>query len=51
MSDEIVSSVSERYIELYEKIRGQKFIKANNENIASRVEQNVRESLEKISRQ
>ncbi len=48
MSDEIVNSVSERYIELYEKIRGKKFVKADNENIAERVEGNVLRSLEKI---
>jgi phosphoribosylaminoimidazole-succinocarboxamide synthase len=45
MSDEIVTSVSERYIELYEKIRGEKFVKANNENIISRVEQHILQSL------
>ena len=29
MTDEFVNEVSERYIELYEKITGEKFIKAD----------------------
>ena len=41
MSDEYVASVSERYIELYEKIVGKKFIKDDSENIENRVEANV----------
>jgi len=47
MNDEIVNSVSERYIELYEKIRGEKFVKADNANISERVEQNILASLKK----
>lgn len=49
MSEEIVNSVSERYIELYEKIRGEKFVKADNVDILSRVERNILESLGKLS--
>ncbi|MDT0688105.1 phosphoribosylaminoimidazolesuccinocarboxamide synthase [Autumnicola psychrophila] len=41
MSDEYVESVSERYIELYEKITGEEFQKANVSNIQQRIEQNV----------
>ena len=41
MSDEFVTSVSERYIELYEHIAGEKFIKGDISNIAQRIEQNV----------
>lgn len=41
MSDEYVHSVSERYIELYENILGEKFIKADVSNIQNRIEQNV----------
>jgi phosphoribosylaminoimidazole-succinocarboxamide synthase len=48
MSDEIVNSVSERYIELYEKIRGEKFVKADNANIAERVEKNILKSLSQL---
>lgn len=41
MTDEIVLSISERYIELYEKIVGEKFIKENVSNILNRVENNI----------
>ena len=41
MSEEFVSQVSERYIELYEKIIGKKFQKANIENIEQRIINNV----------
>ena len=41
MSDEFVESVSERYIELYEKITGEEFVKANSENISERIQKNV----------
>jgi phosphoribosylaminoimidazole-succinocarboxamide synthase len=45
MTDEIVSSISERYIELYEKIVGEKFIKENASNIINRVESNINSYL------
>ena len=41
MSDEYIASVSERYIELYENILGEKFIKADVSDIEERIEQNV----------
>ncbi len=41
MSDEYVESVSERYIELYENITGEPFIKADVTNIVERIEKNV----------
>lgn len=41
MSDEYIQSVSERYIELYENITGEKFVKADVENIESRIKENV----------
>ncbi len=41
MSDEYVSSVSERYIELYENITGDKFNRADAEDIIHRIEKNV----------
>ncbi len=41
MSEAYVTSVSERYIELYEKITGEKFIKADTTDIAQRIEDNV----------
>jgi phosphoribosylaminoimidazole-succinocarboxamide synthase len=41
MSDEYVLSVSERYIELYEQITGEKFEKADTNDILGRMEVNV----------
>lgn len=45
MSDEYIQSVSERYIELYENITGEKFIKADVNNIESRIKKNVESYL------
>ena len=47
MTDEIVTSISERYIELYEHITGEKFLKEDTSNIAERIEKNVTEYLKK----
>lgn len=48
MTDEYVNSVSDRYIELYEHIVGQKFNKADNhDDLAARIEKNVTEYLKK----
>jgi phosphoribosylaminoimidazole-succinocarboxamide synthase len=41
MSDEYINSVSERYIELYENITGETFVKADVSDIQSRIETNV----------
>lgn len=41
MSDDFVNSVSERYIELYENITGEKFIKSDVSQVLKRVEENV----------
>ncbi|WP_111671160.1 phosphoribosylaminoimidazolesuccinocarboxamide synthase [Algoriphagus litoralis] len=38
MTDEIVESISDRYIELFEKITGDKFVKGDIQNIESRIE-------------
>ncbi len=46
MPDEFVKQVSERYIELYEKITGEKFVPAPLENIENRIEQNILNYLE-----
>ena len=45
MTDEYVSSVSDRYIELYEHITGEKFEKVEAEDLAARIEKNVTEFL------
>lgn len=41
MTDEYCESVSQRYIELYEHITGEKFVPATDEDIAARIEKNV----------
>jgi phosphoribosylaminoimidazole-succinocarboxamide synthase len=48
MTDEFVSQVSERYIELYEKITGEKFIKANITDVPKRIEKNCMEFLKTL---
>ena len=45
MSDNYINGVSERYIELFEKITGSKFIKANITNIEKRIIGNVENYL------
>lgn len=45
MSDEYIDTVSERYIELYENITGETFVKADVSDIQSRIEANVLEYL------
>jgi len=45
MSDEYIESVSDRYIELYENITGEKFKKADVSNIETRIQKNVENYL------
>lgn len=45
MTDEIVNNISERYIELYERITGEKFNKVNSDNIADRIFKNTEKYL------
>lgn len=47
MTEEVVNSVSDRYIELYENIVGEKFVKADATNVLDRVEKNINAFLEK----
>ena len=49
MTDEIVKSISERYIELYENITGDKFIKAaDTDDIYLRIETNINNMLARL---
>ena len=48
MTDEVVQSISERYIELYEHIVGEKFDYPHSENINDRVEQNIVRAINKL---
>lgn len=45
MTDAIVENISNRYIELYENITGEKFVKADTDNLNTRIEKNVSEYL------
>ena len=48
MTPAIVESISDRYIELYEQITGEKFVKSPTDNVAERMEQNVRNMLARL---
>ncbi|WP_144602567.1 phosphoribosylaminoimidazolesuccinocarboxamide synthase [Algoriphagus algorifonticola] len=47
MSDEIVESISDRYIELFEKITGEKFQKAETNQLENRIEKAINAYLSK----
>lgn len=47
MPDSFVETITERYIELYEKISGQQFVKSDISNIEERILKNVTDYLEK----
>ncbi len=49
MPDEFVREVSERYIELYENITGDKFIRSDNEMIVERIENNILKALKELN--
>lgn len=46
MTDEFVNSVTERYIELFEKVTGTTFVKRSYEDVLSQIENNVSQFLE-----
>ncbi|MDG1915517.1 MAG: phosphoribosylaminoimidazolesuccinocarboxamide synthase [Crocinitomix sp.] len=48
MPDDFVEVVSNRYIELYEKITGENFVKADLSDIHARIEANVKEFLKSV---
>lgn len=48
MTDAYITSVSERYIELYENITGETFVKADTTQIHDRIEKNVLAYLESL---
>ncbi len=47
MPDEFINLITERYIELYEKITGQSFIKSSSDDIQNRIYNNIIGYLEK----
>lgn len=48
MPDHFVNEVSERYVELYESITGDKFVKADANEVAARIEKNVTAKLNEL---
>ena len=48
MTDEFVTSVSDRYIELYEHITGEKFVKDDTDDILDRIENNTKNMLARL---
>ncbi|HUX56634.1 MAG TPA: phosphoribosylaminoimidazolesuccinocarboxamide synthase [Bacteroidales bacterium] len=48
MTDSFVGEVSERYIELFEKITGEKFVRADITNVPERIEKNCRTFLKSL---
>lgn len=47
MSDEYCQSVSERYIELYEQVTGESFVRAKSDDVHARIEGNVAQFLKR----
>ncbi len=45
MTDDICNSISQRYIELYEHVTGQKFVPADSSDLAARIERNIADAL------
>lgn len=48
MTKEIVDSISQRYIELYEKITGETFVKPDQENVIDRVEKAINAAISRL---
>lgn len=48
MTPEIVKKISERYMELYEHITGEKFQRTDTENVLQRIENNVSKALKEL---
>ena len=45
ISDDVVEMISNRYIELYEKLLGEKFIKPKSNNVLNRIKENLKDYL------
>lgn len=48
MDDALINSISERYIELYEQITGDQFVKNESDDILSRIEQNINTGINSL---
>lgn len=45
MTDEIIQSISDRYIELYERVTGESFVKGDASDVINRIEKNINSYL------
>ena len=48
MTPEVIAGITERYIELYEAVTGEKFVRAEDGDIEARIEKNVSEYLKTL---
>jgi phosphoribosylaminoimidazole-succinocarboxamide synthase len=48
MTPEVVAGITERYIELFEAVTGEKFVREESENVEARIERNVAEYLKSL---
>ena len=48
MTPEVVAGITERYIELYEAVTGEKFVRGESEDVEARIERNVSEYLKTL---
>ena len=48
MTPEVVAGITERYIELYEAVTGEKFVRAEADDVEARIEKNVSEYLKTL---
>ena len=48
MTEEVVAGITERYIELYEAVTGEKFVRAESDDVEARIAKNVAEYLKTL---
>ncbi|MCY1518388.1 hypothetical protein D9M68_531080 [compost metagenome] len=48
MTADRIASISDRYIELYEQITGENFVKNQTENIAGRIQENINKAINEL---
>jgi phosphoribosylaminoimidazole-succinocarboxamide synthase len=48
MTPDIVNGITDRYVELYENIVGEKFVKAEDTDVLARIEKNVTDCLSSL---
>lgn len=48
MTEEIVNSISDRYIELFEKVTGEKFVRVPADSVVKRIEKNINDYLKNL---